>query len=227
MLPRGGLPAVLLVPLLMLAGCSPDSGQDVRASDPPPKEDVADDGDESPVTLPPEFLECGERATEDELALPDVDLTTATWEAPAGFAESFDYVEEYPPADQLEFWVAEPSPDPVAPNAVAIAIHGDVDWTGIADPCARVPVAAVQDWLAEYHQRNDAQALDEAELTNIAGHPAVTQLRGFPDRTSRAYWLFSQTQVLVIYCQWDRVDLEELIGAACAELVDSVSLDEA
>lgn len=208
---------------LVVVGC----GQADPGPRPDPTEDAAT-GPEStgpPPTLPPEFLECdSERYSDDgTVLLADVDLTQADWDTPADFAEAHDYIEEHPPADQLLFWVAEPQP-PAAPNALGVSVHGGLDWTGITDVCARIPHEAVVDWLADFHQDMDIQALEEPEGITVADQEGVQQVRQFTDRTSRATWVFSQEHVLVVYCQWTDTAHEQIIEDGCTELLESVRL---
>ena len=83
------------------------------------------------------------------------------------------------------------------------------------------------DWLAEYHEGSDAvEMLTEVQAAQMGSHEAVSQVRRFSDRTSRATWLFSQEHVLVVYCQWGNGSTEEqLINDSCDELLASVRVE--
>ncbi len=223
---RWGMAALAAVLTVGLVGC--DEGSEPEPEPPTPSEKGALEPDGEGATLPPGLLECdSERYSDDgTLLLAELDLTAATWDTPSGFAEEDGYYEANPPADQISFWVAGPQP-PVPPSVIGVAVHGGVDWSGIADPCARIPADAVTDWLEEYHEGSDAvEMLTDVQAAQMGAQEAVSQVRRFSDRTSRATWLFSQEHVLVVYCQWGNDgDEEQLINEACDELLASVRVE--
>lgn len=210
---------------LLLAGCGgaeeePGPGQGKGV----PQQGGSDD--DPPATLPPEFLECGDPDSLDPdrgLMLAELDLTSARWSTPEGFTETFSYYEDNPVENLVDLWVAEPQNDPVILNVVNVAIYDGLDWAEAANPCGRVPLDAVEDRLAGYREQIDAQELAEAEMTHIAGHPAITQQLSLADYDYVGYWLFSKDQLLHLYCQWTTE--RDTIETACEELVDSLQVD--
>lgn len=200
-----------------LPGESADAGSDSDAS--------ASSGDRP--TVPPQLLECGQDqpADDDELQLADVDLTTATWSMPDGFEESFLYVEDNEVETIETTWYAVPT-EPELPtlNVLNVVLYTGLDWEDLADSCGRVPLEAVEEQLGRYREQIGAEPLDEAEMTEVAGMPAITQQIGLTEYSYVGYWLFSETQLLHIYCQWTDESAREVIEPACQPLVDSVSV---
>ncbi|HIZ37584.1 MAG TPA: hypothetical protein H9815_17545 [Candidatus Ruania gallistercoris] len=177
-------------------------------------------------TIPPQLLECGQdRPADDELQLADVDLGTATWSMPEGFEESFSYVEDNPVEEIATTWYAVPT-DPELPslNVLNVVVYTGLDWEGLADACGRVPLEAVEEQLGRYRDQIGAEPLDEAEMTEVAGMPAITQRIGLSEYSYLGYWLFSETQLLHAYCQWTDESAREVIEPACQPLVESVSV---
>ncbi|MGC0274697.1 hypothetical protein ACO0LV_17065 [Pseudactinotalea sp. Z1739] len=215
----------------MLLGCTPedevqDPGGAAPGADQAKKPDGDDSGDRERVTLPPEFLECGDPDALDEdegLMLASLDLAGAQWSTPEGFVETFSYYEDNPVENLVDLWVAEPVEDPVILNVVNVAIYDGLDWDGAADGCNRVPLAAVEDRLADYRDQIGAEEISEAEMTLLAGHPAITQSVSLSNYDYLGYWLFSRDQLLHLYCQW--TSEREVIEAGCAQLVDSLEVD--
>ncbi|WP_277050653.1 hypothetical protein [Ruania albidiflava] len=224
----GALLAVTLSGLLAVSGCDL-IGEEHAEPDPTPGGSEAAGGhsgsDDHP-TIPPQLLECGEKeADPDELQLADVDLTTATWSMPDGFEESFLYVEDNPVEDVATTWYAVPT-DPELPtlNVLNVVLYTGLDWGDLADACGRVPLEAVEEQLARYREHIDAEPLSEAEMTEVAGMPAVTQHIGLASYDYVGYWLFSETQLLHVYCQWTDEAAREVIEPACTPLVESVTV---
>ncbi|WP_147917600.1 hypothetical protein [Ruania zhangjianzhongii] len=215
--------------VLALTGCGAFGGDEET---PPPgstdgsSEAGGPDASGDRPTVPPQLLECGQdRPADDELQLADVDLTTATWSLPDGFEESFSYVEDNPVETIDTTWYAVPT-DPELPtlNVLNVVVYTGLDWEGLADSCGRVPLDAVEEQLGRYREQIGAEPLDEAEMTEVAGMPAVTQRIGLAEYRYVGYWLFSETQLLHAYCQWTDESAREVIEPACEPLVDSVSV---
>lgn len=209
---------------LTLLGCSPqteETGPETGRADP-----MGGSDDDTPVTLPPEFLECGDPDsldTDDGLMLARLGLTGAQWSTPEGFTETFSYYEDNPVENLVDLWVAEPESDPVPLNVLNVAIYEGLDWSEAADGCGRVPLEAVQDRLAGYRNQIEAEELSQAKMTHLAGHPAVTQSVSLTDYDYVGYWLFSSDQLLHLYCQW--TSERDTIEAGCQDLADSLQVD--
>ncbi|MFC7406206.1 hypothetical protein [Georgenia alba] len=165
--------------------------------------------------------------TADGLVLTDTDVTEATWETPSGFTEASGYHEDNPVEDLAGIWVAEPS-DGSAPtlNVVNVVRYTGLEWdpaTG-GGPCDPVPMGDIEARLARYMDQIGAEPLSDAELTTLAGLPAVTQRVSLADYDYVGWWLFSQQELLHVYCQWTDETYRPVIEAGCDELVASVRL---
>lgn len=217
-------PVRLTALVLLLAGCdlvgSTSGGDDGTGGGV-----GAGGGDpgERPTAIDPGLRECG--TGDDELQLADVDLTRASWDLPAGFVESTAFHEDNPVESLHSAWYAVPTalPDP-ALNVVQVVVYTGLDWGEDADECGRVPLSAVEERLALYREEIGADPLSEAEMTTVAGQPAITQDIGLSRYSYEGYWLFSPTQLLHVYCQWTAPTTRETVLAGCAPLVQSVRL---
>ncbi|UFU08100.1 hypothetical protein [Ruania halotolerans] len=194
----------------------------------------------SDATIPPQLLECGSRSgdaerseekgggdggDEESLVLTDTDLTTVRWSTPAGFAEAVGYFEDNP-VEQLDtLWVAEPTDGSVpSRNVLNVAVYVGLNWGQQAEQCDEVPLSAVQERLAGYMEQIDAELLGEAEMTEVAGLPAITQRVRLASYDYLGYWLFSQEHLVHVYCQWTDAQHQELIEQGCADLVPTVQV---
>lgn len=196
----------------MLAGCGALGGD---ADDEP-------DEDATSTTIDAALLECGDPTNGDPtLQLTDVDLSAATWEMPDGFAETFEYKEDYAVEHVESFWAAIAEEDPVPLNVLAVVVYSDVDWGEAADECGRVAVTAIEERLTTYMQQTGATALGEATSTEIAGQPAMQQDLSLPEYSYRGYWVFGRTQLVHLYCQWTGDDTRDAILAGCEDLLAS------
>lgn len=224
----GVLLAAVLSSTLALSGCTMLGGEEGGSPAGDGSEEsggAAGSGDHP--TIPSQLLECGEKESDpDELQLAEVDLSSATWSMPEGFEESFLYVEDNPVEEVDTTWYAVPT-EPELPtlNVLNVVLYTGLDWGDLADACDRVPLEAVEEQLARYREHIDAEPLDEAEMTEVAGMPAITQQIGLADYSYVGYWLFSQTQLLHVYCQWTDEAAREVIEPACTPLVESVTVD--
>lgn len=223
---RAGASAVVLC--LALVGCDQFPGGDADGPEGSGSDgEVAgteEDGD--PVTLPPELLECGDPSStdsQDGLMLAELNLAEASWSMPDGFTETFSYFEDNPVENLVSLWVAEPESDPVTLNVVNVTIYDGLDWGKLADQCGRVPIEAVEERLAGYRDQIGAEPLTDAEMMTLAGHPAIQQSLSLAEYDYLGYWLFSQDQLLHLYCQW--TTQQDLIESGCEELVDSLAVD--
>lgn len=220
---RAGASAVILC--LALVGCDQDSGGD-EPNGSGPDGTSATDEDGEPATLPPEFLECGDPTSteeEDGLMLAELNLAEASWSMPDEFTETFSYHEDNPVENLVSLWVAEPASDPVPLNVVNVVIYDGLDWGKSADQCGRVPLEAVEERLAGYRDQIGAEPLDEAEMMTLAGHPAIQQSLRLDEYDYLGYWLFSEDQLLHLYCQWTTE--QDQISSGCEQLVDSLVVD--
>lgn len=223
---RAGASAVVLC--LALVGCDQFPGGDADGPEGSGSDgEVAgteEDGD--PVTLPPELLECGDPSStdsQDGLMLAELNLAEASWSMPDGFTETFSYFEDNPVENLVSMWVAEPESDPVDLDVVSVVTYDGLDWGDLADRCGRVPVAAVEERLAGYRDHIGAEGLSEPEMTTLDGHPAIEQSLRLEQYDYQGYWLFSEDQLLHVYCQW--AGEPEVIEDACTELVGSLEVD--
>lgn len=216
---------------MSLVGCDlisadDDGPEDGEVSEPAGQQPGENAKDGEDATLPPEFLECGDPSATDEepgLMLAPLNLTEASWATPPGFTETFAYYEDNPVENLVSMWVAEPESDPVDLDVVSVVTYDGLDWGDLADRCGRVPVAAVEERLAGYRDHIGAEGLSEPEMTTLDGHPAIEQSLRLEQYDYQGYWLFSEDQLLHLYCQW--TGEQDVIEDACAELVGSLEVD--
>ncbi|SEE15761.1 hypothetical protein [Ruania alba] len=220
--------AGLLSLVVLLAGCRglPGLGGDPTNGPATPSTDQGGSaGEDGPRTIPPQLLECGESAE------PQVDLTDELvasdggWSVPSGYRSASGYYDDLAYEEQsfLETLVPqEPGYDSL--DLLGVIGYVGLDWGQYARECNRVPLEAMLERVAEYESALGAQALDGAELTEVAGLPAVTQTMQIPNYTFRGYWLFSQTELLFIGCQWTSDRAQEEIADGCADLIGSVQV---
>lgn len=224
----GRATALLAVTLgLALGGCAglgPGPGEDPEPTSAAP---APDEGTTMPTEIPSWLLECGndDDKRDETLQLTALDLTAATWSLPAGFQLASGYVEDNPVETLYSEWVAEPT-DPPLPglNVINVVIYTDVDWGDVADGCGRVPLEAVEEKLARYRDQIGAEPLSDAEMTELAGLPAIGQDIGLASYSYTGYWLFSESQLLHLYCQWTDPGYEAAIVSGCDALAASVQV---
>lgn len=181
-----------------------------------------------PTEIPSWLLECGEEDGKDgdrdeSLQLTTLDLTAATWSMPTGFGEASGYSEDNPVETLHSEWIVEPL-DPPLPslNVVNVVIYTGVDWGDLADGCGRVPLSAVEEKLARYREQIGAQPITEAQMIELAGLPAIQQDIGLARYSYTGYWLFTETQLLHLYCQWTDPSYQPTIVAGCDEVAASL-----
>lgn len=221
---------VAVATLTLLAGCAIPGFGDEGTTEPTdgatswePDEDAT-----MPTEIPSWLLECGDddKERDEELQLAALDLTQATWSTPDGFEVTTRYHEDNPVETIHSTWYAEPT-DPPQPtlNVIQIVIYTGIDWGDLADGCGRVPLEAVEEKLARYRDHIGAEALTDAEMTTLAGHPAIHQDIGLSRYSYTGWWLFSEDQLLHLYCQWtpdgDRAEIER----GCDDLVASLTVE--
>lgn len=228
---RATLAAVVAV--VLLAGCAVPGFGDEDMGDPTggstswePDEDAT-----MPTEIPSWLLECGaeDKGERDEsLQLSTLDLTQATWDMPDGYTEASGYVEDNPVETLYSNWVAE-STDPPMPslNVLSLVLYTDVDWGGLADGCGRVPIEAVEEKLARYRDQIGARPLGDAEMTTLAGLPAIRQEIGLSSYDYTGWWLFSETQLLHLYCQWTEERYRDDIVAGCEAVAATLVVPDA
>ncbi|MBZ2194651.1 hypothetical protein [Occultella gossypii] len=206
-----------------LAACGPGD-EEPTADDPSTPADASGSDATDPPSAPGGFLECGDPDADKVVELATVDLTTATWSIPTGFQETFIYHEENPVDEVFSTWTAEPTADVDILNIVNVVIYDGVDWGEEAGECGTVPVDVITAQQAGYTEEIGAVPITEAEVTTVAGYPAVEQYIDLPDYDYHGYWLFSEDQLLHAYCQW--TNEQELVEAACAELIPSIEVEQ-
>ncbi|WP_420111449.1 hypothetical protein [Pseudactinotalea sp.] len=179
-----------------------------------------------PTEIPSWLLECGgdDKGERDEsLQLSTLDLTQATWSMPDGYTEASGYIEDNPVETLHSNWVAEPT-DPPMPrlNVLSLVLYTGVDWGDLADGCGRVPLEAVEEKLARYRDQIAAESLGDAEMTTLAGLPAIRQEIGLSSYDYTGWWLFSEDQLLHLYCQWTAERYRDEIVAGCEAVAASL-----
>lgn len=218
--------ALLVTGLLTTTGCSRAGRDDERGAGGERTTPEAEQSATMPTEVPSWLLECGaedHKERDTELQLAAIDLTTATWSMPAGFTASTSYVEDNPVEALHSTWYAVPTQPAQPPlNVIQVVIYTGLDWEGLADGCGRVPLAAIEDKLAQYREQIHAEPLGEAEMTTLAGHPAIHQDIGLSRYSYTGWWLFSQTQLLHLYCQWTTDGDRAVIEGGCEDLVSSL-----
>jgi len=209
----------------LLAGCVTPGGTDPSGPDP-----TADPSPTAtmPSEIPSWLLECGsdpDDKRDESLQLTTLDLTQATWSTPDGFAQASGYIEDNPVEILYSDWVAEPTNPPLPRlDVLSVVIYTGVDWGDLADGCGRVPLDAVEEKLARYREQIGAEPLSEAEMTEVDGLPAIHQFIGLDRYDYTGYWLFTETQLLHVYCQWTGASSKDTIVSGCEDLVASVQV---
>jgi hypothetical protein len=61
-------------------------------------------------------------------------------------------------------------------------------------------------------------------MTEVDGLPAIHQLIGLESYDYTGYWLFTESQLMHIYCQWTDDAYQETIVDGCESLVASVQV---
>lgn len=225
---RRAAAALAAAVLLLLAGCAipglgPSDGPDEGSTGASPEPTAT-----MPSEIPSWLLECGEDEDgkrDETLQLTTLDLTQATWSMPAGYRQASGYSEDNPVETLYSEWIAEPV-DPPLPslNVINVVIYTGVDWDGLADGCGRVPLEAVEAKLAEYREQINATPMSEAQMTELAGLPAIQQDIGLSYYDYTGYWLFTETQLLHVYCQWTEAEYKPTIVDGCDALAASVQV---
>ncbi|MBZ2194654.1 hypothetical protein [Occultella gossypii] len=217
--------AAVALTVALVAGCDPAS-----PAPGPGGASGAGDGTATPTelrTVPPGFLECSDDPDPKELQLADVDLATATWSTPPDFEVVTSYHEDNPVETIESTWYAEPTSPPLPTlnvlNVLNVVLYSGLDWGDVADDCGRVPLSAIETRLADYREQIDAEPLTDASMTTVAGLPALEQDIGLASYDYHGYWLFAETQLLHVYCQWTSGN-RDVIEAGCGPLVDSVQV---
>lgn len=223
--------------LLALSGCSLLDGDDPETE--PPSSGPTDGQGEHPSgqpTIPPQLLECGDPAgkggdSEETEGDDPVELTDAlvasdaSWDVPAGYESATGYYDDLDYEQRMFMHTYVPTaPGYDTLDLVGVLGYDGLDWGQLAQECGQVPLEAMLERVAEYQDLLDAEPLDEAELTEVGGLPAVTQTMRIPSYDFRGYWLFSQTELLFIGCQWTSQDAQAEIESSCADLVATVQV---
>lgn len=216
-----------LVVLIGLAGCSlvgteePTDGP----TDTAPTGTVPTDQ----RTIPPQLLECGDpnnKGADEQVELTeDLVASDAHWVMPAGFHQEDGYYDDldYEQLSYLRTFVPD-APGYQTLDLLGVLGYTGLDWGNLARECGRVPLEAMLERVGEYQDLLGAEPLDEAEQVEIGGLPAVTQALSITEYDFRGYWLFSQTELLFIGCQWTDGGVRAEIESACSDLVASVQV---
>ena len=224
--------------LIGLSGCSLIGSES-------PTDGPTDDSSTTPATVPPEertippqLLECGDPnakpgeddaegdADGEQVELTDARVASdASWATPQGYYSADGYYDDldYEELSFLHTYVPEAAGYDTL-DLVGLLGYTGLDWGQLAEECDRVPLSAMLERVAEYQQLLSAGTLDDAELTEVGGLPAVTQAMSIESYDFRGYWLFSQTELLFIGCQWTQESVRAEIESACAELVGTVQV---
>ena len=183
-------------------------------------------------TIPPQLLECGDPNGKpgggaddgEQVELSDALVASdASWSIPAGYYSASGYYDDldYEQLSFLHTYVPE-ADGYDSLDLVGVLGYTGLDWGQLAEECGRVPLEAMLERVSEYQGLLGADPLDEAELTEVGGLPAVTQAMSITNYDFRGYWLFSQSELLFIGCQWTQDSVRGEIESACAELVGTV-----
>lgn len=227
------VPAAVLGFVLGLGGCSLLGGDE-------PAEAPTSGGPQSgpePTgrpTIPPQLLECDgstgkpaggqERDRSEQVDLTDALVASdASWDVPAGFQESDEYYDDMDYEQRMFMHTYVPTAAGYhSLDVLGVLGYTGLDWGQLAAQCGRVPLDAMLDRVAEYQTMLGAQPLDEAQLTEVGPLPAVTQAMRISSYDFRGYWLFSQTELLYLGCQWTTESVRAEMESACTELVSTV-----
>lgn len=187
-------------------------------------------------TIPPQLLECGDPNAkpgggEDAEDGEQVELTDArvasdaSWATPEGYYSADGYYDDldYEELSFLHTYVPEAGGYDTL-DLVGVLGYTGLDWGQLAQECGRVPLDAMLERVAEYQEALGAGTIDDAELTEVGGLPAVTQAMSISSYDFRGYWLFSQTELLFIGCQWTSESARGDIESACSELIGTVQV---
>lgn len=216
-------PLVAVAAAAMLTACGLPSALGGGGSEPG---DSHDTPRQPPTELHPGLRDCAPQGSDDALSLADSDLEAATWSTPAGFSDvSSHYHEDNPVEDIGWIWVAAPDSLPKRTlDVISVNYYTGVAWNEHTDNCDAVPLEAVEERLARYRAQIGAKELSEAEMTEINGYPAIKQDLRLKDYDYEGYWLFSTSQLLHVYCQWETPQMESEIREGCGDLVSSLKI---
>ncbi|WP_147917601.1 hypothetical protein [Ruania zhangjianzhongii] len=228
-----GAAAALLVGL---SGCSligSDDAPDVPSDGPPSTPGAVPPEDR---TIPPQLLECGDPNAKpgddadaeggEQVELSDARVATdATWGTPDGYYSADGYYDDldYEELSFLHTYVPSAGGYDTL-DLVGVLGYTGLDWGELAEECGRVPLEAMLERVGEYQGLLGADPLDEAELIEVGGLPAVTQAMSIESYDFRGYWLFSQSELLFIGCQWTQESVRSEIESACSQLVGTVQV---
>ncbi|WP_159622310.1 hypothetical protein [Ruania rhizosphaerae] len=215
----------------VLTGCQVPGAGSENAPTPGTSGETSDGRPGEPRrTIPPQLLECGapdagnKGAGEEQIDLTDARVAAdARWTIPAGYTEAGGYYDDLA-YERQTFLITLVPDDPGYDTLDLLGIIGyeGLDWGDLARECGQVPVAAMLERVQQYQDTLGSEALNEPQVTEVAGLPAVTQDMRIPNYDFRGYWLFSQTELLFLGCQWTSGSARPEIERSCRELVESV-----
>lgn len=209
----------MLALALLLAGCLGGEG----AEEPTP----TPSGAAAPTahrTVPPGFIECEGRPPKDGELVADVDLTTLSAPVPPGFRAASGYEEDHPVEGAWEatYWVPLDQQDLL--DVVNLVIYPQMELGPLTVTCDMISWADITARIAQYHEINGAEVIEETSRTSVAGLPAVREVVALPGSgySYVGYWIFGRGQVAHLYCQW--VQDEARIVAGCEDYIASVTV---
>ncbi|MBZ2194652.1 hypothetical protein [Occultella gossypii] len=170
------------------------------------------------------LLECGQEVKD---SLGDVDLESVTWSTPADFYESDDFVSVNDYEEQnVELWVASyEGPEATAASAIAVTFYPEVAWGDlVVGGCAQIPIEAALARVAEYWEVPGTTdvPVGESEIVRIGGQPAIAHDFTFEGTQAHGWWLYSNTQLLHLQCQWVSEAERPGLEAGCDQFLESV-----
>lgn len=179
-----------------------------------------------PTELHPGLRDCAPAGSDDSLSLADADLDAAKWSTPTGFNDvTGSYFEDNPVEDLQWMWVGASEELPSGTlDVISINYYTGVSWNEYADNCDAVPLEAVKEKLASYRVQIGAEELSDPEMIEINGYPAMKQDIRLENYDYEGYWLFSTSELLHVYCQWENAEAEPVIRDGCKALIESVKV---
>ncbi|WP_154793853.1 hypothetical protein [Occultella kanbiaonis] len=170
------------------------------------------------------LLECGQEVKD---SLGDVDLEGVTWTTPADFHESDDFVSVNDYEEQnVELWVASyEGPEATAASAIAVTFYPEVAWGDlVVGGCAQIPIEAALARVAEYWEVAGTTdvPVGEPEIVRIGGQPAIAHDFTFEGTQAHGWWLYSNTQLLHLQCQWVSEAERPGLETGCDQFLESV-----
>jgi hypothetical protein len=207
--------AVLAV--CLLTGCSTsDGGEDAGSTSSLP---VATEGGGTPTAVPTDLREC----PGDKGGRTAASVGGYTHTAPAGFTETAGHgqIEDAEGAHDDVYYLLDGAD---GLEVLALVYYPQLEHGPVTDPCGELDVDAVLERIAQHNEASGSQVTVKPAVTQIDDVPVVTEERSYPQHGMhvRHYWIYSETDLLNIQCQWTSHQDEVLTG--CDTLVASLEL---